>query len=225
MNPISEVIVSLGLERTFDSIWASRFCRSFSPARIAASSALKSEGELGAALVDDWLPGPPDTRLAILSAINRACSCSVFYLRMPETATSFCSAALFGSLRKALKVSALQVCVLSLLESLSSSINHAIDHPTFAEYRCTAFSVAAVERSNPLVLSTVPDARQHWHSLPARCCVSLPLGVKVWLAEITLAFRNDDSLRRAMFPTTRARIIYWRKKKNDITRSLTEPLR
>ncbi|MGH9429357.1 MAG: hypothetical protein ACRD2L_23990, partial [Terriglobia bacterium] len=48
-----------------------------SPARIAASSALKSEGRLGAALVDDGVPDPPETRLAILSAINRACSSSV----------------------------------------------------------------------------------------------------------------------------------------------------
>jgi hypothetical protein len=45
---------------------------------MAASSALKSEDELRAPLVNGWLPAAPDTRLAILSAINRACSGSVF---------------------------------------------------------------------------------------------------------------------------------------------------
>jgi len=80
VNPISEVVVSRGVERTLASICASRFCSSLSPARIAASSAFKSECELSVAVADDWLPDPPDTRLAILSAINRACSRSVLIM-------------------------------------------------------------------------------------------------------------------------------------------------
>lgn len=76
VNPISGVVVSL-VARTFASIWASRFCSSFRPARIAESSALTSEEALDVAPDCVGFAEPPETRRAILSAIKRACSSSV----------------------------------------------------------------------------------------------------------------------------------------------------